>query len=345
MKNGYFPSGDRELFALGASNVLGSVFGAYVTFGSLPRSRILANSGGRTTISGAMAAMIVLILTTTLASVLKFLPKPTLSAIVMNAAINLIEYEEIYFVFCMRDPLEIFMFLATWALTIFVSIDDAIIFCIGMSALFILRKTTTVKLGLMGKKDYNVTEGGRSVEKTQFVDIRDNADAQLVPGLLVLAIQSSLEFYNAAQLRRRIDILIEIEREQLEDDIDMTPAGNENMDMKRQSTFFVNSKIDYSAGDGLVIIIDFSRCEYMDSNAAHTLKKICKNFKKEGVTVMLSGLNEQLAEILERSHVYHEVGESNIFQTVSEAYTAKQSFARYQKTAATADYKVNLGMH
>jgi hypothetical protein len=48
---------------------------------------------------------------------------------------------------------------------------------------------------------------------------------------------------------------------------------------------------------------------------------------------------------LERSHVFHEVGESNIFRTITEAYTAKQSFASYKLTASSSDYKVNLGMH
>ncbi|KAJ2993718.1 Solute carrier 26, partial [Globomyces sp. JEL0801] len=66
LKNGYFPSGDRELFALGAANLFGSFFGTYVTFGSLPRSRIQANSGGKTTLVGAMAALIVLVLFTSL---------------------------------------------------------------------------------------------------------------------------------------------------------------------------------------------------------------------------------------------------------------------------------------
>ncbi len=318
MKNGYFPSGDRELFALGSANIFGSLFGAYVTFGSLPRSRILATSGGKTTLAGAMAATIVLILTTTLAGVLRYLPKPALAAIVMNAAINLIEYEEIGFLFKMRDPLEIFMFLATWCLTIFVSIDDSIVFCLGMSALFILRKTTTIKLGLLGKHVYNVQQNGKLVTKSTFADIKEYPEAELVPGVVALSIHSSsLEFYNAARLRRRIDILMEIELQSLANE-DTVDTGSKSI--KRASTFFVNSSYDYSKS--LLILLDFSRCNEMDSNAAHVLKKIAKNFGKLNVSLVFSGINPKIMEILKRSGVVHQVGEKSFFHSVDDAYAA-----------------------
>lgn len=325
LKNGYFPSGDRELFALGSSNVVGSFFGAYVTFGSLPRSRILASSGGRTTLAGAMAATIVLILTTTLGGVLRFLPKPTLAAIVMNAAINLIEYEEIGFLFKMRDPMEIFMFLATWALTIFVSIDDSIVFCLAMSALFILRKTTTIKLGLLGRHVYSVNQNGQSITKSTFADVEEYPEAQLIPGVLALSIHSaSLEFYNAARLRRRIDILMELERQSLDDDDVSSGTGSDSIlkTAKRSSAFFINSTHDYTR-TSLLIMLDFARCGTMDSNAAHVLKKIAKNFGKQNAKIMFAGVNPQIMEILKRSGVVQQVGDGNFFRTMDDAYLSR----------------------
>lgn len=62
-KKNYFPSVNRELFAFGAANALPAFFGSYVTFGSLPRSRILFNAGGKTVLVGFMASFIVLFAT------------------------------------------------------------------------------------------------------------------------------------------------------------------------------------------------------------------------------------------------------------------------------------------
>ncbi|KAI9361607.1 sulfate transporter family-domain-containing protein [Zopfochytrium polystomum] len=102
LKNGYFPSGDQELFAFGFINFVSAFLGAYPTFGSLPRSRILAQSGARTTLSNAMAGVFVLVALLTMVPVLQHLPRSTLASIVFVAALGLIDTKEIAFVFRLR---------------------------------------------------------------------------------------------------------------------------------------------------------------------------------------------------------------------------------------------------
>lgn len=62
-KKNYFPNENQELFAMGITNAVGAFLGTYVTFGSLPRSRILFNAGGRTTLVGIFASIFVLLAT------------------------------------------------------------------------------------------------------------------------------------------------------------------------------------------------------------------------------------------------------------------------------------------
>lgn len=112
LKNDYFPESNRELFALGslnfslyivgAANIFGSFFACYPTFGSLPRSRILYNSGGQTVLAGGIAGVFVFILIMSLKTLLKFLPLSVLGAVVFMAAINLIEYSEIFYLLQMK---------------------------------------------------------------------------------------------------------------------------------------------------------------------------------------------------------------------------------------------------
>ncbi|KAJ3399042.1 Solute carrier 26, partial [Chytridiales sp. JEL 0842] len=147
----------HRLFALGLANLFGSFMRIYPTFASLPRSRILVNVGGRTVLANMMAAIIVLIAFLTLSPVLQHLPKATLSSIVFAAALGLIEVKEIGFVFKLRSWTEIFMFLATYIITFISSISTGIILCLGLSALLIVRKTTTANLSVMGRIPRSLT--------------------------------------------------------------------------------------------------------------------------------------------------------------------------------------------
>jgi MFS superfamily sulfate permease-like transporter len=261
-----------------------------------------------------MAAIIVLILATTLGSVLKFLPKPAMAAIVMNAAINLIEYDEIGFLFQMQNLFEIFLFIFTWALTFFISIDQGIIFCIGLSAMLILRKTTMVNLSLLGKMDYTTSAG----HVTKFVDVQEYPDAVVMDGLLAISIQNNLEFYNAGRLRRRIEMLLDMETQLLEQSKRSSTSSFEDLKKKRQSALFVNS--NFKISDHLMtILLDFTRCEFVDTAATHTLHTIIKNLQKQKARVILSGIKADVYPILEKGHVIHQVGEDWVVKSPEEA--------------------------
>ncbi|KAJ3059633.1 Solute carrier 26, partial [Quaeritorhiza haematococci] len=242
LKNNYFPSGDRELFAFGASNVMGSLLGAYVTFGSLPRSRILATAGGKTMMCGLMAAVIVLVCVLVLEPVLRYLPRPTLASIVFVAAYNLIEWGEILFVFRLRAWTEILMFLGCWIITLVLSIEDGILLSLVLAGLIIVRRTTNVDMCLYGThsgigsgSDTSSTHHTHPSPTTtasppvpagklcdpinpatvKYVDLREHPDAELCPGVIVVGVQAPLLFYNAGKMRRTLETLMKAERKYL----------------------------------------------------------------------------------------------------------------------------------
>ncbi|KAI9348722.1 sulfate transporter family-domain-containing protein [Zopfochytrium polystomum] len=148
---GRVPSGNRELFALGFSNLVSSFFGTIPTFGGMTRSRLLANTGARTTLSNIMAGIIILILFLYMESVLKYLPRSTLASIVTVGAVGLVDIQEIKFVFLLRSWTEIGMFLFTSIITVVTSITVGVLICIAFSTLLILRKTTTSVMTVMGR--------------------------------------------------------------------------------------------------------------------------------------------------------------------------------------------------
>ncbi|KAI9336557.1 sulfate transporter family-domain-containing protein [Obelidium mucronatum] len=151
LRNGYVPSGNRELFAIGFTNLAGSFFGCYPVFASLPRSRILVNCGARTTLSNAMAGVFILIAFVALKTVFQYIPKAMLSSIIVVSALGLIETDRILFVFTTRAYTEIFMLIATFVITLATSLSTGILLCLGLSALLIVRKTTTSNISIMGR--------------------------------------------------------------------------------------------------------------------------------------------------------------------------------------------------
>ncbi|KAI8893712.1 sulfate transporter family-domain-containing protein [Globomyces pollinis-pini] len=315
LKNGYFPSGDRELFALGISNFIGSFFGAYVTFGSLPRSRIQANSGGKTTLVGAMAALIVLILFTSLGSVLKFIPKSTLSAIVMMAGINLIEFGEIGFLMKMRNLPEICMFVFSWCMTVFVPVSTGILINLGVAALLILRKTTQVYLGLLGQLSLN-----DNTDQCMYVDVRDHPESLLTAGILAISIRGSLEFYNAGRLRRRIEMLLEVETLMVELYEKSQVTNGSIVSLYRPGSSanesFVNSH--YDSSKKLTVILDFSRCDEVDTSAIYALITIIKTFQKQDKRIVFSGLSPKLQVLITKAGIDTMLKPENIVKQIND---------------------------
>jgi MFS superfamily sulfate permease-like transporter len=150
LAKGYYPSADGEMFAIGTANLLSSFFGSYPAYGSLPRSTLVFATGACTTFVYIMSSGFVAIIVVSLGPMLRFLPKPTIAAIIINASIKLIDFQEIAFLLSMRCPGDIIMFLSTLCITFFVQISSGILLCLLLSALLILRKSLKIDVVVLG---------------------------------------------------------------------------------------------------------------------------------------------------------------------------------------------------
>ena len=85
---------NRELVASGVANVASGTFGGFPVAGSFTRSFLAYSSGGRTPLSGLVAALLVALTLTLLTPVLEPLPRPVLAAIVVVTVIGLVDVAE-----------------------------------------------------------------------------------------------------------------------------------------------------------------------------------------------------------------------------------------------------------
>lgn len=86
---------DRELAALGTANIVGGCFMTLPAFGGFGRSKLNAQSGGKTQMSNVFLSVISLLCALFISPCLYYVPKPALSA--MSCAVGISMVEEFYY--------------------------------------------------------------------------------------------------------------------------------------------------------------------------------------------------------------------------------------------------------
>tara|TARA_B100001559_G_scaffold207001_1_gene173432 strand:- start:452 stop:2248 length:1797 start_codon:yes stop_codon:yes gene_type:complete len=130
---------NQELFAIGMSNIIGSLFQSYPVTGGLSRSAVNDESGAFSGISAIISSLVVGLIIVFFTSYLFYLPKTILSSIIIVAVINLIDYKfprKLFLNF--KD--EFFLLLITFFTTIFFGIVEGIILGFFISLLIIISK-------------------------------------------------------------------------------------------------------------------------------------------------------------------------------------------------------------
>lgn len=87
-------STNRELFSLGASSMFVSVFGGYPIGGSLSRSAVAADSGGRSPLAAVVGAALLVVATLLAGDLLGAIPRTALAGLIMAAAISVLNPRE-----------------------------------------------------------------------------------------------------------------------------------------------------------------------------------------------------------------------------------------------------------
>ncbi|KAI8916528.1 sulfate transporter family-domain-containing protein [Powellomyces hirtus] len=291
MQYGYNPKPNQELFALGAANVIGSMVGCFVSMGSLPRSKILADSGGRTNVASLWTAVWVTVFVFSAGPILKFLPLPTLAGFVAAAALNLIHVHEIVFVFKAKSWGEIVGMLGAFGATFFWNIEMGALIVLFVASILIVRRSVGVNMAIMGRVDMAGDEGAAK----RFLDIRDHTDATLLDNVLVLGVKSPLVFFNSGNISVTVDRLL-----------------------KAQAALEDGSGYAKKAGQQ-TIIFDMENCPSVDAAAAFLLLENIHTFQKQKIRVMFSALNPVQRSLFDTSGITVAVGPENMFRYLDEA--------------------------
>ncbi len=192
-KNGYSVRANQELFALGSANILGGLFQSVPTSGSYSRSAINDQAGARTPLANIFTAGIVVITLLFLTPLLYFIPMPALAAIIIVAALGLIDIEGMKELFIAKES-EGYIALFTFVTTLFIGIQEGILLGVAASLFDNLIRNSRPNLAVLGR-----VKGDRI-----FRDIENFPTAKQVEGILVVRVDASFSFNNAEYMKRFI---------------------------------------------------------------------------------------------------------------------------------------------
>lgn len=163
---------DQELVAIGVTNLVGTIFHAYPATGSFSRSALKAKCNVKTPLSGVFSGTCVIVSIYCLTGAFFYIPKATLSAVIIHAVSDLIANYTTTWNFYKMNPTDFLCFLVTVIISVFSSIENAIYFAICWSCAVLLFKVAFPAGHFLGRVEIAEIING-NVVSTKSVNIED----------------------------------------------------------------------------------------------------------------------------------------------------------------------------
>lgn len=193
MKQKTSVNADRELVGFGAANVLSGLFSGFPVSASDSRTAVNFAIGGKTQLTALIAAATVAAAVLLISDLLAYLPAATLGAVLISAAIDLIDIQE--FVNLRRmSRSEFFFAVVTMLGVVMVGVLQGVFIAIAATLLHLLWAASTPRLAMLG----------RIPGKAGLYKLHRYTEAEAIPGLTMVVLQAGLVFFNADYVKRRL---------------------------------------------------------------------------------------------------------------------------------------------
>ena len=191
-RSGQHVDGNQEFVGQGLSNLFGSFFSGYVATGSFNRSGVNYAAGAKTPIAAMLAGVFLLALVLLVAPWAQYLPNAAMAGILFLVAWGLIDFDEIIHVL-KTSHAETAILLATFAATLFLALEEAIIIGVLLSLAVYLSRTSKPNVRVRAPDPHN--------PRRKFTDA---ANALECPQVRFVRIDGSLFFGATAHIREAL---------------------------------------------------------------------------------------------------------------------------------------------
>ncbi|ORX88837.1 hypothetical protein K493DRAFT_341054 [Basidiobolus meristosporus CBS 931.73] len=283
----YSVSPNRELVALGMSNVVGSLFQTMPAFGSMPRSRLANSAGARTQMAGLISSILVLVAILYLLPFFECLPKAVLSSLIFVAGTGMVldAPSDIAFLWKIGANSDLTLMTLNFTLTIVVGIEVGTFISLSLALLTLVKRSTKPSITILGR-----IPGSND----KFKPIRDFPEAVQTVGLLILKINEPLHFANSGSLKDRL------RRSEQYGDFRVHPSAKPYLYPIRNVIFEVENMTE------------------IDASAIQILLEIVGEYLDRGIDVYFINLRPQHFKIFQSSGLYGLLGPEHFCQQITE---------------------------
>jgi high affinity sulfate transporter 1 len=193
IRGGYRVDPNQELVALGAANVAAGLFQGFSISSSSSRTPVAEAAGARTQLTGVVGALAIALMLLFFPNLVQNLPDSALAAVVISAAIGLIEaagVRKLYRVHKTEFALSIACFLGVALL----GVIEGIFIAVALALLDFIRRAWRPYDAVLGRVD----------ELKGYHDVTRHPDARRIPGLVLFRWDAPLFFANAEVFADRL---------------------------------------------------------------------------------------------------------------------------------------------
>src|SRR5512132_1589271 len=193
IRGGYRVDPNQELVALGAANAAAGLFQRFSVSSSSSRTPVAEAAGAKTQLTGVVGALAIALMLLFFPNLVQNLPNSALAAVVITAAIGLIEaagVRKLYRLRRMEFALSIACFLGVAVL----GVIEGIFIAVALSLLNFLRRAWRPYDAVLGRVD----------DLKGYHDVTRHPDARRIPGLVLFRWDAPLFFANAEVFADRL---------------------------------------------------------------------------------------------------------------------------------------------
>ena len=286
---------NTELVAQGAGNIVSALFGGIPATGAIARTAANIKNGGRTPVAGMVHAGILLLILVILMPYASWIPMPTIAAILFMVAYNMCQWRTFARLAKTAPKSDIAVLVITFFLTVVFDLVVAIEVGMVLSCLLFMKRMSDemgvrswLRVEEVEDQQREAEEASRGAKKTMSVE-----EAQL---------KAAAEEINPAKLRQ---IPMEL------------------------AVYELTGPLFFGAADRInqIEVSEVTRCLILrmravpaaDSTAMNSMTALYERCKKNGVTLILSHVNEQPMRAMEKAGFVDLVGRENFCRNIEEA--------------------------
>lgn len=192
-KNGYHLDPDREMAALGVANIAAALSQGFAISGTDSRTATSDVSGGRTQMTGLVAAAVIAVVLLFFTGPLQYVPNAALGAVLITAAVSLIDLATLRRLYRI-DWRAFVLALMTMLGVVAVGAIQAILLAVVLELLRLIRVLARPSVEVLGEV----------AGHPGFHPVSRHPNAATAPELLILRFNGPLVFFNASHFKSQV---------------------------------------------------------------------------------------------------------------------------------------------